>query len=282
MTAKPVSFHVDLAAGRTVMSPRHPQPVLRETGMDGWILNCTVEGRGRINNGANRFVAHPGDMLLFPPQVLHDYGYDPQARLWVHLWVYFFPRPAWIEWLNWPRAPAGVLRLRVTETDAKQRIAERFTELIDVARSPVRQRFDLAMNALEEILLRCSQVNPNAAKPHLDPRVQLALEYLCSRYTERISVARLAGVCGLSASRLSHLFRAQTGTAPMRYVEQYRIQRARELLLMTGKSVSEIAYEVGFRNPFYFSRVFRRHTRLSPREFRNAPASPRQQRNVRS
>ena len=92
--------------------------------------------------------------------------------------------------------------------------------------------------------------------------------YVRSCYMKHSETLALAIAAGLSVSRLSHLFHAQVGVTPMQYLERLRIQHARELLLMSGRSVSEVAYAVGFENPLYFSRVFRRHAATSPRAFR--------------
>ena len=87
----------------------------------------------------------------------------------------------------------------------------------------------------------------------------------------RVSAARitqLAQAARLSPSRLAHLFRQEMGIAPMQYLEQIRIQRAQELLLVTGNPIAQVAREVGFRDPFYFNRIFRKHCEVGPRAFR--------------
>ncbi|MBA2627780.1 MAG: AraC family ligand binding domain-containing protein, partial [Gemmatimonadales bacterium] len=69
-----VSFNTELMAGRTVIRDPADGVVWREHGMDGWILNYTVDGRGRINRGERGFISRPGQLLLFKPGVAHDYG----------------------------------------------------------------------------------------------------------------------------------------------------------------------------------------------------------------
>ena len=72
----------------------------------------------------------------------------------------------------------------------------------------------------------------------------------------------------LSPSRLAHLFRSQTGQTPQQFVERERITRARQLLLLTSRTVAQIAGEVGYENPFYFTLRFKKHTGFSPTEWR--------------
>ena len=78
--------------------------------------------------------------------------------------------------------------------------------------------------------------------------------------------------------RAVHLCRTQvyrrlkklTGLSPTEYIQQARLERARQLLSSTGKPVSEVGYEVGFRDPAYFSRVFKTKFHLSPTDFRRS------------
>jgi AraC family transcriptional regulator of arabinose operon len=262
------SFHSELRAGRTVIRREHDYgPIYRERGMDGWILNYTAAGRGRINRGERLFHVEPGELLLFKPEVAHDYHTDAGGR-WTHLWIYFFPRAHWFDWLAWPEASPGVLRLDLRGSEHHQRIVALFEEAIRLAQSPLARRVQLAMSALEQLLLWCDAANPESRHAHLDPRIQRAVDHLCARIVEPARLGALARLCGVSSSRLSHLFRAQVGVAPMQWLEQQRISRARELLLMTGRPIAEIAAAVGMPNPIWFARVFRRHVGCAPREYR--------------
>ena len=137
MKPRPVSFRVELAAGRTrTADPDHIHD--RPHGMDGWMLNYTVQGRGRINRGDRRFIVEPGHLLLFKPLAPHDYGCAPECPEWNHLWVYFFPRSAWYDWLTWAEASPGILRLDLAGHGLQARVAELIEEV--VRQSPRRAR----------------------------------------------------------------------------------------------------------------------------------------------
>ncbi len=79
---------------------------------------------------------------------------------------------------------------------------------------------------------------------------------------------------GLSVSGLAHRFRAETGLAPLQYMDWHRMERAKELLRMTPLTVKEVAAELGFADPFYFSRRFRRNTGLNPAAWRRQVRPP--------
>jgi len=73
---------------------------------------------------------------------------------------------------------------------------------------------------------------------------------------------------GISENYLSRLFRQELGLTLAEYVNRYRVRVARHLLRETDLSVTEIAHQVGFDDPAYFSRVFARHAGVSPRTCR--------------
>lgn len=128
----------------------------------------------------------------------------------------------------------------------------------------------MAITALESALQWIDEANPLAdtAAEAVDPRVRTAMDLLCRRLNERLTVEDLADACCLSASRLAHLFREQVGQSPMRFLEAQRIRRARELLEHSALGVAEISDRVGFESPFYFSRRFSLAVGMSPRAYR--------------
>jgi AraC-like DNA-binding protein len=68
---------------------------------------------------------------------------------------------------------------------------------------------------------------------------------------------------------LCQIFKKYAGIPMLTYVHRLRIQRAKELLQTTGKPVSEIAREVGFQDPYYFSKVFKRLANETPSRYRS-------------
>lgn len=83
-----------------------------------------------------------------------------------------------------------------------------------------------------------------------------------------LSVEDVARHTCLSPSRLSHLFSEKFGKSVMRWREEQRIQFACHLLRLSNTPVKQIAAQVGFEDPLYFSRVFRKYTGISPKLFR--------------
>lgn len=255
-----------LVTGHFLKGPRYV--TYREHGTHDWLLVYTASGHGRFGHGGGELVTRPGDMALLKAGVLHDYGTARGERQWELFWAHFLPRPAWLEWLDWPEAAPGLLHLPLAGDDSRYRIVRRFRELVRINTGPSRLSEPLALNALEEIVLRCEQANPRGAAAGMDSRIARSLAFICDQFSAPLTVPKIAAQCGLSPSRFAHLFRVQTGQTPQRYLELQRLSRARQLLEFTQEPVSAIARQVGFENPFYFTLRFRRHSGTSPREWR--------------
>jgi AraC-like DNA-binding protein len=90
-----------------------------------------------------------------------------------------------------------------------------------------------------------------------------AREYLHDNYADNVMLSELANVSGLSPFRLGRLFSASVGVPPHQYQLQLRIEQAKRLLLK-GKPVSDVAFEVGFFDLSHFSRHFKRYVGVAP------------------
>ncbi len=261
-------FGSNLVAGISEYGPEAHAATLRPQGLNHWVLNLTLEGRGRINSGPDLFHAEVGDVLLFPPNQPHDYSWEEERRHWSHLWIYFSPMAHWAPLLNWPRKGGPVLGFTLPEGAPRDKVKAAMERALEFFRSPLNSRLQFCANALEEALLWCDTANPFAHRSGGDDRVRTAVAFMMKNFAQPMNVERMARECNLSVSRFAHLFQSSMGESPSRYLESLRIWKAQELLIGTAKSVKEISQEVGFGDPLYFSRVFRRKLNLSPRAFR--------------
>ena len=83
-----------------------------------------------------------------------------------------------------------------------------------------------------------------------------------------LSLEKLAVIAGMSPHQMGILFKKKFGVPCWQYVIDTRIEAAAKLLLMPGYSVGMVAEQCGFRDVYYFSRMFKKHMGVSPREYR--------------
>jgi len=100
--------------------------------------------------------------------------------------------------------------------------------------------------------------------------IRQAKQYIECYYNDpELSLNNVAAHANLSASHFSVVFSQETGQTFKDYLTEIRINKAKELLRMTGLRSADVAFQVGYNDPHYFSSVFKKHTSLSPIEFRS-------------
>ncbi len=101
--------------------------------------------------------------------------------------------------------------------------------------------------------------------------IEPAINYIHSNYyKENISVEYLASLCGISTVHLRNFFIKQFAASPLKYINNLKMARARELLDSQFYSVSEVCFLSGFNNESYFIRKFKKHIGISPGEYAKA------------
>jgi two-component system response regulator YesN len=91
-----------------------------------------------------------------------------------------------------------------------------------------------------------------------------ALEFIDERYASSLQLADVATAAQVSPAYLSRLFGEQMGASFVDYLTELRIERAERLIREGGQSIKEIAFAVGYQDPNYFSKIFRKAVGMSP------------------
>lgn len=103
--------------------------------------------------------------------------------------------------------------------------------------------------------------------------LSISLQYIHDYYFTDINVQKLASICHVSESYLSRLFTKKAGFSPIHYLNLYRIEIGKRMLQEDSLSIKEIAVQLGFSDALYFSRLFKKHTKMSPSEYRKSETS---------
>lgn len=113
----------------------------------------------------------------------------------------------------------------------------------------------------------CRLVRKQSMK-HYSPPVQKAITCIAADLTADLSLHALAAMQNISAGYLSALFRQETGQTLTEYVNQKRVALAKQLLTTTKLQVQTVAQHCGILDIHYFSRLFKKHTGKTPKEYR--------------
>lgn len=98
--------------------------------------------------------------------------------------------------------------------------------------------------------------------------VEQAMEYMNSHYMEQLTIPKMADQYGLGSKQFAYLFQKHAKMSPNEYLIFQRVSRAKELLCTTTCSVTEISDCVGYSDPYYFSKLFKKRTGISPSKMR--------------
>lgn len=99
--------------------------------------------------------------------------------------------------------------------------------------------------------------------------IRIVMEYIENNYHKKLTINELSNIGITNPKTLTRQFVKFIGEPPIKYLNKFRITKAKILLIQSEHKINEIALSVGFQDPLYFSTAFRAETGLSPREFRN-------------
>lgn len=120
------------------------------------------------------------------------------------------------------------------------------------------------------ILEKAMGFRSNNTKSRYGDIVDEVVNYIDDNYADdKLSLNLLAAHVNFSPNHLSMIFSQQTGQPLIKYLTNYRMAKAKELLLYTSKRSSEISIEVGYKDPHYFSYLFKKTQGMTPTQFRN-------------
>ena len=126
---------------------------------------------------------------------------------------------------------------------------------------------------LMDVLLRAMEIRDSRAGSQYRSILKQAVSYIDGHYAEEsISLNRVAEEVKISPNYLSAVFSQEMGVTFVEYLTTKRMERARELLRMTGKRSGEVAAEVGYKDPHYFSFLFKKTQGCTPRDYRAGKA----------
>lgn len=133
---------------------------------------------------------------------------------------------------------------------------------------------DVALKCAKSLLLglpRTRQSGYSAlplSRPHSDARIRKAEEHMRAHFREEVRIEALAELAAMSARTFIRRFKAATGRLPGEYVQNLRISTARELLEKEALPVQDVCERVGYADLNFFRALFKRHTGMTPAEYR--------------
>lgn len=111
------------------------------------------------------------------------------------------------------------------------------------------------------------------AKPKIevtDDRIQKVMTFIRKSIYEKMTISQLSGICNLSDDHLIKLFKKETGSTPLQYINHKKIEKAQLILAFNDMPIKNVAYALSFENHSYFNRLFKATTGMTPQEYRDS------------
>jgi two-component system response regulator YesN len=118
--------------------------------------------------------------------------------------------------------------------------------------------------ALENIINQLITEIKNNGTAEKNPEIRAAIQYMTENYYKELTLADVAAAAAISPNYLSKLFKEYRNQTVMDFLERIRIEKALKLLKESNCSIKEISVQIGYRDPNYFSKVFKKVTNIPP------------------
>lgn len=216
-------------------------------------------------NGAEEIVT-AGNMILYRPkeeQRYYYYGIDQTEVYWVHFTGY--------DVKNILRKYGFRDQDHVIHTGTSldyKRIYLKMIQELKLCRPDYEELLVLCLRTLFILIHRLQEKQPRQKSTFLMDEMDAAVRYFHENYHLPIRIDQYARSHGMSVSWFIRNFKEYTGATPTQYILSLRISNAQSLLENTNYNVSEISNIVGYENPLYFSRLFKKQCGMAPSEFR--------------
>lgn len=238
----------------------------RENGTNENIFIYCEEGKGWIEYNGERFNLSKNQVFILPANEKHAYGAD-YANPWSIYWVHFCG-----ENVDMFSSITGKL-ISLEESD-KSRYADRFLlfeemyQNLEMGYSP--ENLEYVCFCLMHFLASIKYVNQyrEIKKVKETDSIQKSISFMKGNLENKISLDDIAGHVNYSGSHFSALFSERTSYSPMEYYNQLKIQRACSFLQFTDLKIKEIAFRLGYYDPFHFSKAFHKEMEITPKEYR--------------
>ena len=245
-----------------------PYLVDRPDGTGDYLLMVFHDPVTVRRNPATKQLEKPDTMMVWPPGKAQYYGNPAQA--FSHSWIRCSGKRLPIM-LRLAKLPILTPFPLADPSGFQQCLLDVHGELMSYVRPDDVVIANLLENCIREISRKMAGASQRARIPE---NLQAVRRLIATVPARTITLDEMASIAGISVSYFSARFKTAFGLSPMEYLIQHRLHRAAHLLSDRNLRISEIAAQTGYQDEFHFSKMFKKHFGISPREMRKRPSHP--------
>lgn len=244
---------------------RFNHDVVRPKGRIDYQLIYITEGLGHFEIDGREIDLMPGTIVLYPPNTPQFYNFIAEEAT-SYYWLHFVGAKNHMELgLLFDKGP------KVLTIGHNPSICNALECIIDEFNSGDDFHPQICNHYLYTILLTILRHENKSTKPSssIVSAIHDTANYMRTNYAKKYTLQDYAAYNNLSVSRFIHNFETVFNLAPMKYLRKIRLENACWLLINTIHQISDISLSVGYEDPLYFSRVFKKEHGVSPSVYRS-------------
>lgn len=230
-------------------------------------LGYIKEGEGYFMLEEEKFFPKKGQMYFLPEQHRHSFSVMNQENTFEKYYCHFNTMPGATNIFKVMKVPNFV-----TPRDPDY-IEFLFKQMIEVWEQKEGYLNSLKIKILlyqvfEHYLEACDIDQIKIKHHYKQEALEEILKFIDENLDKKISLKEVAYEFGYSTQYFSKIFKKSLGITFLQYMNQLKMEKARELIMYSNKSMSEIAYTLGFENQYYFSNTFKKENGVSPTDYK--------------
>lgn len=242
--------------------------IQRQKGSKQYILIYCKEGHGMVQINKKNLLLKPNTFCIIPPSVAHKY-YSDAKQPWSIYWLHFTGSQASNFYTKFSEFHTNTVNSVLLE----ERRISLFENLIDVLEngysiSNIEYSNIALWQLLNSFLYQRYFIEVGRKQDTKDNLVQASINYMKENLENTLKVSDISKHFNYSPSHYFSIFKSQTGYSPIHYFNHLKIQKACQLLCFSSLSIKEISFLLGFSDPLYFSRLFKKTMNASPSTYR--------------
>lgn len=234
--------------------------------LEEYQLVYIVEGRGNfVSTDHRQSEVKEGNMFILFPGEWHNYNPNRNTG-WTEYWIGFKGRIIDYQLENgFFKKTKPVLNIGIQDE-----VVQLYKRAIEISQKQNAGFQQMLAGIVNQLLGYAYSLDKHLSFENLEVTNQInkAKILMSENLQAKITPEEIAKNINMSYSWFRHLFKQYTGFAPNQYILELKIQKCKELLTNTHLSIKEIAYESGFDNPEYFSRIFKTKEHITPLAYR--------------
>lgn len=246
-------------------------PIIR----NNYVLHYIISGRGTLFLDEKEFSVSAHQAFITPPFLPAFYKADSDEP-WSYIWIHFNGQKA-MDLLHQAgitrEHPVFIAQNTVFSPDSsgtQDSVPELEKCLLDILYHHENEYHCIGnLYHMFQILINTSSRKPDPHETDCQLNyIRNVINYIRKKYADPIHIQDIADYCGLDRSYLSKLFKNATNYSPQEYLIYVRMNKAKKLLKNEDLSIQNIAYSVGYPDPFAFSKIFKKEVGISPSVYR--------------